>query len=354
MYGVVSSYIENKNFQNKLYENEVENVKLLYKIYKKQNVLDSFLIKNEHYVDNSKYINEFKQSTPLFSSKDDEAKVLQFILTFKFFTPDEIKNNANIQEKIEDLDYSQSMINIKNYNIELFGIIDDKGYVLISKNISHLKKVVDILETDFLKSLLYLVVFILMGLYFYKESKKYKSRKKDLELEYKILEKNAKELAFIDSLTQIDSRLKFSISLNELIEITRRFESSFCLILFDIDNFKKVNDNFGHDYGDIVLKSIAKCVKETIRKTDVFARWGGEEFVLLLPATSYEDAILFTNKIRKKIAQLKYEKINQVTCSFGVVDYLHGDDEESMLKRVDKFLYQAKHFGKNCVKYEER
>ena len=118
--------------------------------------------------------------------------------------------------------------------------------------------------------------------------------------------------------------------------------------MFDIDYFKNVNDNFGHDVGDKVLVQIANIVENTIRKGDVLARWGGEEFMLIVMEDK-EHAVVLAEKLRVKIQNHKFANIGGITCSFGVTRFEKRDTFDSLMKRVDEKLYMAKESGRNRV-----
>jgi diguanylate cyclase (GGDEF)-like protein len=119
--------------------------------------------------------------------------------------------------------------------------------------------------------------------------------------------------------------------------------------MFDIDFFKHINDSFGHDVGDKVLKAVAKMVSENIRNTDIFARYGGEEFIIIAPETTKEDAKILAEKLRSLIRNLHFEEGINVTCSFGVASLEKHDTKETLLKRADEALYEAKKTGRNKV-----
>ncbi|AIS52307.1 response regulator receiver modulated diguanylate cyclase with PAS/PAC sensor [Thermoanaerobacter kivui] len=153
-----------------------------------------------------------------------------------------------------------------------------------------------------------------------------------------------------DPLTNIYNRRFFMQMLEREIERTKRNRKPFSLIMFDLDHFKKVNDHFGHAAGDMVLKKVADTVKGRIRKTDCFVRWGGEEFIILLPETSLSDAVDLAEEIRKHISMMSLPEVGHVTASFGVTEYRDTDTIDTVLLRVDNMLYEAKGAGRNCVK----
>ncbi|TCT17038.1 diguanylate cyclase (GGDEF)-like protein [Natranaerovirga pectinivora] len=156
-------------------------------------------------------------------------------------------------------------------------------------------------------------------------------------------------ISITDPLTGIYNRGKFNKELYELINNCKRSGTPLSLAMFDIDNFKRVNDTYGHLMGDCILKGITSTVQKGIREIDIFARWGGEEFVILLPNTNIEQAYEIVEKTRVCIQQNVYSNIENITCSFGVVELRDDDDEDSLIKRVDKLLYDAKASGKNIV-----
>ena len=123
------------------------------------------------------------------------------------------------------------------------------------------------------------------------------------------------------------------------------------LIMFDIDNFKSINDTYGHNVGDIVLKTVAETVKKHLRRSDIFVRWGGEEFIVLLPHTDVEGALKVAEKLRRAIEGLNIPELKgrKVTASFGVTEVKPKEKLEEVIFRADMALYKAKREGKNRV-----
>jgi len=157
------------------------------------------------------------------------------------------------------------------------------------------------------------------------------------------------KLAEEDELTQTYNRRKLKEMLQTEIERSRRHETSLCVTLFDIDNFKNINDTYGHNVGDEVLRHLARIVKSAIRVNDTFGRWGGEEFLLILPHVSEEEARIVCEKIRFLITQTEFEKVGSLTCSFGVCTYTPESNFDTLISHCDHAMYQAKNLGKNCV-----
>lgn len=154
-----------------------------------------------------------------------------------------------------------------------------------------------------------------------------------------------------DPLTKAANRLHFTMIFEHAIHIARRSEKPMGMIFYDIDHFKSVNDRFGHIVGDEVLKKVSEIVRNRIRKSDIFARWGGEEFVILLPDTGYEETIHLAEMLRRAVDEHVFDHVDHLTCSFGVAMLQEGDTPESLLKRSDEKLYQAKSTGRNKVVY---
>ena len=156
-------------------------------------------------------------------------------------------------------------------------------------------------------------------------------------------------LSEIDALTGIYNKGKFNRVLDDELKKVRRYKRPLGLILFDIDHFKQINDTFGHQVGDYVLKEIAKIVKSNIRNTDIFARWGGEEFVILAPETDINGLKMLAEKLRKAIEDHQFDKVKKVTASFGVTEATPEDTTDTVVRRADEALYLAKDKGRNRV-----
>ena len=156
-------------------------------------------------------------------------------------------------------------------------------------------------------------------------------------------------LATTDSLTGIANRREFTSILTIEVERAKRYGVPLSLAMYDLDYFKRVNDRFGHDVGDYVLQAVTGLVKENIRVTDIAARWGGEEFMVLMLHSDMQAAMIVAEKLRLAIASHRFDKVGEVTASFGVATFDPQDDLNSLLKRVDDALYRAKVQGRNCV-----
>lgn len=155
--------------------------------------------------------------------------------------------------------------------------------------------------------------------------------------------------AMRDPLTGALNRRQFNIEFYKEIQRSKRYKHALSIIIFDIDQFKEINDSFGHQTGDHVLQEIGKIVRENIRLMDVFARYGGDEFVILMPEANIHGAIHLAEKLKKSIDEHEFQCIKKVSCSFGVSQYYEGDSEDDFIKRADKALYEAKNGGRNRV-----
>jgi two-component system, cell cycle response regulator len=151
-----------------------------------------------------------------------------------------------------------------------------------------------------------------------------------------------------DELTQIYNKRVCNEIINSRINSKRKSETIFSLIIFDIDFFKRVNDNYGHIVGDNVLKKLASTIKSHIRNNDILARWGGEEFVLIVQE-DIKTAFVIAENLRKRIENIDFDIVKHITCSFGVTQYLTKDNLESIINRADEAMYMAKESGRNRV-----
>ncbi|MEA3383786.1 MAG: diguanylate cyclase [Campylobacterota bacterium] len=152
-----------------------------------------------------------------------------------------------------------------------------------------------------------------------------------------------------DTLTKIYNRSYYFEKISSSIAQAKRYKTNFCVLLFDIDHFKKFNDTYGHLKGDEVLVEVSSVVESHVRSSDTFARWGGEEFIILLEETTLEKAELISEHFRRIIEEIKIDGLPTVTCSFGVTQFKEDDTDNSILKRADEGLYMAKDAGRNKV-----
>lgn len=170
-----------------------------------------------------------------------------------------------------------------------------------------------------------------------------------LEKENEQLKFELAHMAYRDGLTGIFNRNKFEEIFEYELKQIKRYKRPLCLAVLDIDHFKNFNDTFGHLIGDEVLIMLADTINENTRDTDLFARWGGEEFVILFNNTPLDIAIDKAQELRGIIEKLEHKTAGKITVSFGVTQLKDNDTLKSILDRADKALYQAKNSGRNCV-----
>ena len=172
--------------------------------------------------------------------------------------------------------------------------------------------------------------------------------KKNVELEK--TRARIEELLRTDELTGISNRRAFMEFYEKFYSLSRRHSSLLSMVMIDLDNFKEINDTYGHNAGDEVLKKIGELLAENIRQEDMAARIGGDEFNILLPETSLEKAAEFAERLRVKIDQLDLDDIShKLSASFGVVELDEDESKDELLQRADENLYHAKETGKDRI-----
>ncbi|WP_372964407.1 diguanylate cyclase [Marinobacter sp.] len=174
----------------------------------------------------------------------------------------------------------------------------------------------------------------------------------EIKFAYRKLQKSSQaltKLATTDPLTGAFNRRHFEERVEAEAARTLRHGTPLSLIIFDIDYFKKINDRFGHHGGDEVLVRLTELTLQNLRSSDVLARWGGEEFIILLPQCDAEEAQKVAEKLRRSIAGQVFGRVGKITCSFGVAEVSRGDLLDSWVNRADQALYRAKNSGRNTV-----
>ena len=167
--------------------------------------------------------------------------------------------------------------------------------------------------------------------------------------ELKKIKDDFEYLATTDSLTNMHNRYSLMKILTHEINRANRYKQPLSVIMYDIDNFKKVNDTFGHDIGDDILISLSHLVKKSLRDTDILGRYGGEEFFILLPNTELNDAEIYANRLREEIENFSFYIVKNITISLGLVLIEENEDIDDIFKRVDELLYKSKNSGRNRV-----
>lgn len=245
-----------------------------------------------------------------------------------------LKNGKNFSTnlKIKDKDYLVTFICVKD--------CEDKSsaYFVIykpDKFFEHIYNsfILTLVTSIFLLTLMFLILYV----YFWGQI----THKEKL-----------KKISETDILTGIANRRAFVEKIKDVVKTSSKLGNPLSVILFDIDNFKKVNDIYGHDVGDYVLKEISKIISGQLRKTDFFARWGGEEFMIILENTDLKEAAQIAERLRRTIEVYEFEKVGNITISLGVAELKRDEDIDAFLKRLDELLYKAKRKGKNRVEFE--
>ncbi len=185
-----------------------------------------------------------------------------------------------------------------------------------------------------------------------KKVNKAKQRLKSNIEHHKSLELKLKKISKTDELTNTYNKRAFNSHINRNISSSKRHNTDLSLLMLDIDKYKDVNDNFGHNTGDNVLKDLAEILNNCIREEDIVSRIGGDEFCIILPHTDGKTAKILAERIRFSIENNIFNEVGKITVSVGVGQLHSGDSAESLLKRADTSLYSAKESGRNSVFYE--
>jgi len=182
--------------------------------------------------------------------------------------------------------------------------------------------------------------------------KEYQNELNEINVLLQNKNKEYEVMATTDSLTGLYNRYKFTELYNSTYKTMIQRDATMSLMLIDIDLFKNVNDTFGHNVGDKVIVQIAHTILRTLRNVDIVCRWGGEEFLVLVPTANLVQATILANKIRKNTQELVIDTVGSVTISVGVSEVKEGDSMNDTVQRADEALYLAKESGRNCVKTE--
>jgi diguanylate cyclase (GGDEF)-like protein len=158
------------------------------------------------------------------------------------------------------------------------------------------------------------------------------------------------DMAVTDSLTGLYVRRYFMVKLHEEVHRAERYNNILSIVMADLDRFKNINDTYGHDVGDRVLKEIGRFLQQNVRDLDMVARYGGEEFVIMIPEAAKDAAYSMSERLRKKFSRLKFENLPQITMSLGIATFpFDGKQPEDLLKKADAAMYAAKKAGRNQV-----
>lgn len=256
-----------------------------------------------------------------------------------------IKNNADLEKTVDSYMTSPVETISKQSSIaEALGFIKSKHYrrvIVVDEN----NKLIGVIAQKELISLTYSKWALLM-----KDYQQELTELNDmLELKYKEFETKAST----DSLTGLYNRRKLGeLYFSSYTSMIQR-DNDMSLIILDIDFFKSINDSFGHNTGDQVLIQLSHVLLRNLRNIDIICRWGGEEFVILLPTANLEQATSIAEKLRVSIEEMEIDHVGHMTSSFGVTVVKSGDTIEEVVSRADAALYKAKRSGRNCVMIQE-
>lgn len=246
-----------------------------------------------------------------------------------------LNHELNIYLQVEEK--NKAFIPILNSAINRFSI-EDKNTILNNYQFIFYPKNIDLLFIG--KIIVPFILLLAIFIYFNFKLKKEITKRKEIE-------QQLSELANKDSLTNIFNRRK----IEELCELellrTKRYKSDLSIIFFDINSFKVINDTLGHHLGDEVLVKISNTIEKSIRSIDSIGRWGGDEFLIILPETNLSQCKNIVSHLEKQLNELEFSKTIKVTCSFGIATYEENDTLDSLLKKADESMYQEKSHHKN-------
>lgn len=159
------------------------------------------------------------------------------------------------------------------------------------------------------------------------------------------------QISTTDYLTNAATRARLEEEAHRWMNFCRRQGLPLCLVFVDVDNLKRINDQYGHAAGDMVLRKISAHMQKQLRNSDTIARWGGDEFVLLLPNVSLKNAVLLLDRVKDSVLKIDFENVDLVTCSFGVVQMGADSTYQQMLAEADALMYESKKSGKGKIIY---
>lgn len=236
------------------------------------------------------------------------------------------EESLGLIEKIDGENYTSLFIAIKNSKE------DTIGYLVGTYESNQYNKLLDNFNTEITLVNLIILVSLVATFIFVRDKNRFQ------------------KLSYTDYLTTLNNRVSFSEIANIELERSIRYGHCFSILLIDIDYFKKVNDTYGHNKGDEILKNLSLLIKDNLRKNDIIARWGGEEFICLLPETNRESAVIVAEKLRITVEQYSFEEVDKVTISIGVYEKMwEFETLEEIIDKADIALYKAKSLGRNRV-----
>lgn len=304
---------------------------------------------NENYTNLEKDPNSFKINELEYNPNDNNEKNF---LNLKDFN---VANWWIGLRKIKPEFQGRELNNVPLIEISSSGYAKPENFNMELKEIYFRKKIISKEEILLFNLFLWLffgfIYFLQLLLKAKKELKITKEEKEKLDEILKLLNIEKKELQNLakrDALTGIYNRNGLK---DTIIEAENNLKNeTFSIILIDIDYFKKINDNYGHDVGDLILKEFSQLINKNTREEDVFARWGGEEFIIVSKNSNLNRSLFFAEKIRELVENHKFSNDLKITCSIGVAESTKNKKTKDIFKEADKKLYEAKVEGRNRVK----
>lgn len=363
LYNIGSIFIE-MNQLTKAEKHIMESIKISRKIKDRTGIVMSLTVLAQIYTYKNKfkialdYLKQAEKETKIIGSKElirSIYKEYSSVYTASRDYPKSIKY-YNKSEKLR-----KEILNIKSAKriAEMRTRFETEKKELEIKNLKHQQvlKNAEIQKKEFQKNLVIIglligfVIIILLIRQFrlkIKSNKLIKAKNSELQKAYKKLE----QVAATDPLTKLSNRRDVLRKIEYELDKFKRYKRVFTIIIGDIDDFKHINDNFGHNTGDFILISISDILRNNVRKQDTVSRWGGEEFLIFMPETDLAGGITLAEKIRKKIMdhEIKYkENTFKITITFGVGEFREGMELDQCIKFADQALYLGKKDGKNKV-----
>ncbi len=345
--GVLVVSLEISTFSKALRQYRRESKEAFFLLDKNNKFLFSTDKKREKYIGNIIMDNKFKSGEKYFVIRGDSGNVHYYIHKI-----DDL--GLLLIGSVEEKELYSSIFKIRNYTlgvvILVLSIITGTLIIFYRKYNRMLNKLSNIIKAiatgDYSKN----IDYILDGIDEKSELDKMKSAIHEMNYEIIKREEKLRIISEMDTLINIYNRRSILGFLDEERERKRVLGREYSLIMFDVDNFKEINDKFGHQFGDIVLLNIARKVSYNIKTTDKFGRIGGDEFLILLPSTGLSHGMEVAERIRVAVASMFWEdKDIIVTISVGVTTGLEDESVEEVLENVDKALYKAKNNGRNRV-----
>ena len=275
---------------------------------------------------NAVIVVENKKAIGIFTTKD----ILKLLKTdCDLYLPISEYMVSPVETLPEDTSIKQALVFMKNKNYKQIITVDKNGN--ITGDITQ-KKLITMTYTKWVELV-----------------KKYQIELTKINTTLEQKSKNLEKIAGTDYLTGLYNRMKFMELYVSQYKLSREKGDKLSLLMVDIDHFKKINDTYGHNIGDKVLKQVSNILLQTLRHTDILSRWGGEEFLALLPTVDSKQAVKIAEQIRSNIKNFKLKNFPNVTVSIGVAEIKENEEFERLLNRVDKALYNAKNNGRDRV-----